>query len=114
MKKYDTAGDLAKDKKISEKKLKETFEKYNKGAEANNDEFKKRFFPSAPFNVNDKFHVSIVTPIVHYVCIYESHENIFVDVIILNIFRLYVLLFRLYRRNMVFPCISLIIAHISC
>ena len=27
---------------------------------------KKRFFHNVPFDVNDEFHVSIVTPVVHY------------------------------------------------
>jgi len=66
MKKYESGADLAKDMGISPKKLKETLEKYNQGAEAKSDQFTKRFFPSIPFDINDKFHSSIVTPIVHY------------------------------------------------
>jgi succinate dehydrogenase/fumarate reductase flavoprotein subunit len=51
---------------ISVDKLQKTLDKYNKGAEAKADEFTKKFFPSVPFDVKDKFHVSVVTPIVHY------------------------------------------------
>eukprot|EP00906_Rhabdomonas_costata_P034644 RCo048726 len=66
MKKYNNGYDLAKDMGIPAAKLQATFDKYNKGAEAKADEFTKRFFPSVPFKMDDKFHVSIVTPIVHY------------------------------------------------
>lgn len=66
MKKYNSGYDLAKDMGIPADKLKATFEKYNKGADAKADEFTKKFFPSVPFKLDDKFHVSIVTPIVHY------------------------------------------------
>lgn len=66
MKKYGSGAELAKDMGISVDKLQKTLDKYNKGAEAKTDEFTKKFFPSVPFEIKDKFHVSVVTPIVHY------------------------------------------------
>jgi predicted heme/steroid binding protein len=66
MKKYQNGDELAKDMGISSEKLKQTLDTYNKGAAEKKDAFTKRFFPSVPFEVKDKFHVSIVTPIVHY------------------------------------------------
>lgn len=33
---------------------------------ANKDPYNKKFFPNAPFNVNDEFHVAEVTPVIHY------------------------------------------------
>jgi succinate dehydrogenase/fumarate reductase flavoprotein subunit len=66
MRKFASGAEIAKDMGIPVDKLQKTLDKYNKGAEAKNDEFTKKFFPSVPFDIKDKFHVSIVTPIVHY------------------------------------------------
>jgi flavocytochrome c len=66
MKKYASGEELAKDMGISAVKLKKTLDTYNKGGVEKKDPFSKKFFPSIPFEIKDKFHVSIVTPIVHY------------------------------------------------
>jgi len=67
MKRYTKASDLAKDMGISVDTLKETFELYNQDAKAGKDKYGKKFFTNAPFSIDDtEFHVSIVTPVVHY------------------------------------------------
>ena len=66
MKHYTHGDQLAKDMKISPEHLQKTFDTYNACAKANKDPYNKKFFPNAPFNVNDQFHVAEVTPVIHY------------------------------------------------
>ena len=66
MKHFKSGADLAKEMGIPVADLKKTFDKYNEGAKSKKDEFGKRFFTNAPFNIDDEFHVSVVTPVVHY------------------------------------------------
>eukprot|EP00357_Protocruzia_adherens_P032291 CAMPEP_0115005468 /NCGR_PEP_ID=MMETSP0216-20121206/19885_1 /TAXON_ID=223996 /ORGANISM="Protocruzia adherens, Strain Boccale" /LENGTH=572 /DNA_ID=CAMNT_0002371791 /DNA_START=126 /DNA_END=1844 /DNA_ORIENTATION=- len=66
MKKFNTGADLAKEMGIDVSVLKNTFEKYNAVAKAGKDEFGKKFYHNAPFDVNDWFNAAIVTPVVHY------------------------------------------------
>lgn len=46
--------------------LQKTFDDLNGFAKNNNDPFGLKFFKSAPFSVNDSFHVAVVTPVIHY------------------------------------------------
>jgi flavocytochrome c len=83
MKKYDSGADLARDMGISPAVLEATFNDYNAIAEKaakdpeggpydaypsgkSWDKFGKKFYHNYPFNMNDVFHVSIVTPVIHY------------------------------------------------
>lgn len=66
MRKYNSGKELAKEMGISPEQLEQTFKKYNEGAAKKVDEFQKKFFDNAPFNMNDYFYVSIVCPVVHY------------------------------------------------
>jgi len=71
MKYYASGNDLAKEMGISAQQLKTTFDAYNGYADAAKagrieDPFKKRFFPNAPFKVDDHFYVAWVVPVVHY------------------------------------------------
>jgi len=66
MKHFKSGAELAKEMGIPESKLKATFDKYNKNAEAKKDEYEKKFFHNMPFVMDDEFHVAIVTPVVHY------------------------------------------------
>jgi flavocytochrome c len=67
MKRYTKAADLAKEMGIDPEKLRDTFEKYNQDAKAGKDQYGKKFFHNTPFTMDDhEFHVSFVTPVVHY------------------------------------------------
>jgi acyl-CoA oxidase len=66
MKRFENAEDLAKEMNISVQTLEKTFNEYNEAAKNNKDQWGKKFFHNVPFVVNDIFHVSIVTPVVHY------------------------------------------------
>jgi len=65
MKRYETGSALAAEMGIPVSKLDTVFKKYNEGA-PNNDEYQKKFFHNLPFTTSDVFHVSIVTPVLHY------------------------------------------------
>lgn len=66
MKKYASGAALAAEMGIPVSKLEAIFKRYNEDAKANKDEYGKKFFHNLPFNVNDEFHVAIVTPVIHY------------------------------------------------
>jgi len=67
MKKFNTAEDLAKEIGITVPQLKATFDDYNSIASGNKkDPYGKKFFHNVPFNINDSFHVSIMSPVLHY------------------------------------------------
>eukprot|EP01126_Amoeba_proteus_P045292 TRINITY_DN5063_c0_g1_i1.p1 TRINITY_DN5063_c0_g1~~TRINITY_DN5063_c0_g1_i1.p1 ORF type:complete len:634 (+),score=131.93 TRINITY_DN5063_c0_g1_i1:139-1902(+) len=66
MQKYANGYDLAKDMGISPSALKKTFDEFNGYAKNNNDPWGLKFFQSAPFQLDDSFHVAVVTPVVHY------------------------------------------------
>lgn len=65
MKHFKSGAALAKEMGVSEDVLRQTFEKYNAGEKAGKDEFGKKYFQNMPFEINDEFHVAIVTPVVH-------------------------------------------------
>lgn len=66
MKHYKTLKDLANDMKIPVSKLEATFKEYNHVAETKKDKFGKKYFHNVPFEPNEEFYVSIVTPVLHY------------------------------------------------
>lgn len=66
MKFYKNGAALAADMGISIDVLNKTFTAYNQAAQTKNDPFGKQYFHNLPFDVNDEFYVSIVTPVVHY------------------------------------------------
>eukprot|EP00232_Nephroselmis_pyriformis_P029516 CAMPEP_0182853046 /NCGR_PEP_ID=MMETSP0034_2-20130328/488_1 /TAXON_ID=156128 /ORGANISM="Nephroselmis pyriformis, Strain CCMP717" /LENGTH=493 /DNA_ID=CAMNT_0024983793 /DNA_START=9 /DNA_END=1488 /DNA_ORIENTATION=+ len=66
MKYYNSGHDLAKDMNISPQVLSSTFKQYNEVARTGRCPYGKKFFHNVPLDINDNFHVSWVTPIVHY------------------------------------------------
>ena len=66
MKKFASGTALAAEMGIPLSKLEAVFKRYNEDAKANKDEYGKKYFHNLPFNVNDEFHVAIVTPVIHY------------------------------------------------
>merc|ERR1711981_339987 len=83
MKAYNNMGEFAKEHGIPLKNIEETFKNYNevakKQAEApdagpydaygggkSHDVWGKKFFHNLPLDVNDHFHVGVVTPVIHY------------------------------------------------
>lgn len=46
--------------------LKKTFDDFNGYAKNNNDPWGLKFFKSAPYAVDDSFHVAVITPVIHY------------------------------------------------
>lgn len=66
MKKFSNGEALAKEMGIPVSELENTFKKYNEYAKTNKDPFGKKYFHNIPFDINDEFYVSIVTPVVHF------------------------------------------------
>jgi len=66
MKHYRHAREMAQDMGIDVQTLQETFDRYNRGAEQNQDEYGKKYFHNLPFRLDDEFHVAIVCPVLHY------------------------------------------------
>jgi cytochrome b involved in lipid metabolism len=66
MKNFKSGADLAKEMGVSPDVLKKTFETYNGIAEKKNDPWGKKFFDAVPFNLDDEYNVSIITPVLHY------------------------------------------------
>jgi flavocytochrome c len=61
-----TGAELAKDLGISTQQLQQTFDDFNGYAKNGNDPWGLKFFKSAPYSVDDTFHVAVITPVVHY------------------------------------------------
>jgi predicted oxidoreductase len=83
MKHYKSMHELAKEYKFDVKNIEATFKEYNANAEkqASNpdggpyeaygcgkawDKWGKKFYHNGPMDVNDEYHVAIVTPVIHY------------------------------------------------
>lgn len=66
MKHFKTGQDLAKEMNINPSVLDATFKQYNKYAENKSCPSGKKFYPNAPYDVNDCFNVAIITPVIHY------------------------------------------------
>jgi len=83
MKSYNNMAEFAKEHNIPLESIKETFENYNEvakkqqenpdagpydayGGGKSHDVWGKKFFHNLPLDVNDRFHVGIVTPVIHY------------------------------------------------
>jgi succinate dehydrogenase/fumarate reductase flavoprotein subunit len=61
-----TGAELAKDIGISPQQLQQTFDDFNGYAKNGGDPWGLKFFKSAPYSVDDTFHVAVITPVVHY------------------------------------------------
>ena len=66
MKRFETGAQLAAEMNIKPERLAESFKQYNEDAKKGSDAYGKKFFTNVPFEMNDHFYVSIVTPVVHY------------------------------------------------
>jgi len=66
MKRFANGQALAKEMGISLQTLQDTLNQYNEVARTKKDPFGKKYFHNIPFDINDEFFVSIVTPVVHY------------------------------------------------
>eukprot|EP01104_Vermistella_antarctica_P016529 TRINITY_DN563_c1_g1_i2.p1 TRINITY_DN563_c1_g1~~TRINITY_DN563_c1_g1_i2.p1 ORF type:complete len:330 (-),score=104.71 TRINITY_DN563_c1_g1_i2:180-1169(-) len=66
MKRMSSGADLAREMGISAAQLEKSFGLYNEAARTKKCPHGKRFFTNAPFNMDDYFHVAVVTPLVHY------------------------------------------------
>ncbi len=61
-----TGAELAKEIGCPVSRLEETLRKYNEVAKKGVDEYGKKFFQNVPYEMNDTYHVAIVTPLIHY------------------------------------------------
>jgi flavocytochrome c len=66
MKKLASGAELAAEIGCAEQTLRDTFERYSAGVAADSDEHGRKYFANAPYNMDDTFHVAVVTPVVHY------------------------------------------------
>merc|ERR1712157_360307 len=83
MKSYENMGEFAKEYGIPLENIDQTFKEYNQIADKQEkdpdngpyeaygggkswDEWGKKFFHNLPLDINDSFHVAIVTPVIHY------------------------------------------------
>jgi succinate dehydrogenase/fumarate reductase flavoprotein subunit len=83
MKSYNNMAEFAKEHNIPIKNIEETFKNYNDiakkqadspdagpydayGGGKSHDFWGKKFFHNLPLDVNDHFHVAVVTPVIHY------------------------------------------------
>jgi flavocytochrome c len=65
--KYFTSGkDLAKEMNIPVEKLEDTFKEYSQAGKVGEDKYGKKFFNNSLMDINDSYHVAIITPVVHY------------------------------------------------
>ena len=67
MKRFNSGAEVAKEMGISPDTLKATFDQYNEVAIAGTDKYGKKFFSNFPLVMDEFYHVSIVTPVLHYV-----------------------------------------------
>jgi len=67
MKKINSGEELAKEIGVPVSQLRATFDDYNNIASGKKkDPYGKKFFHSTPLSVNDTFHVSLMSPVLHY------------------------------------------------
>jgi len=83
MKSYKNMAEFAKEHNMPLKNIEETFKNYNEvakkqaenpdagpydayGGGKSHDQWGKKFFHNLPLDVNDTFHVGVVTPVIHY------------------------------------------------
>ena len=66
MKHFKSGADIAKEMNIPVSTLDETFKTYNQIATSKKCPFGKKFFHNTPFDINDSFWVSFVTPVLHF------------------------------------------------
>lgn len=79
-----TGEQLAKEMNVPVSKLRETFDEYNEAwkhpEDAKKNKWGKKYFHSMPWDVNDKFMVAEITPVVHY-CMGGVAANEFAEVV---------------------------------
>ncbi|KAK9766609.1 Osmotic growth protein [Basidiobolus ranarum] len=66
MKKFKNGQELAKEIGCSVDTLAKTLSDYNGFAKNKNDPYGKKFFHGVPINMNEEFHVALMTPVLHY------------------------------------------------
>ncbi|ORY07222.1 fumarate reductase, partial [Basidiobolus meristosporus CBS 931.73] len=66
MKKFKNGQELAKEIGCSPDTLAKTLSDYNGFAKNKNDPWGKKFFHNVPINMNEEFHVALMTPVLHY------------------------------------------------
>ena len=66
MKRFENGEQVAAEMGIPVNKLKQTFDGYNEIAKKGSDQYGTKYFHNLPFQLNDFYHVAIVTPVVHY------------------------------------------------
>ena len=66
MKRFESGAQLAAELNIKPEQLANSFKQYNEDDKKGSDAYGKKFFTNVPFDMNDHFYVSIVTPVVHY------------------------------------------------
>ncbi|KAJ3199511.1 hypothetical protein HDU82_000361 [Entophlyctis luteolus] len=66
MKHFKSGAELAKEMGLPVSTIEETYKKYNHIAATKTCPFGKKFFHNTPFDINDNFWVSIVTPVLHF------------------------------------------------
>ena len=74
MKFFKTGKELAQEMNIPVEKLEATFKLYNECAKKGTDAYNKKYFHNLPLDINDSFHVAIITPVVHY-CMWCKNFN---------------------------------------
>jgi len=66
MKFFNNGKELAKEMNVPVETIDKTFKAYNEYAKTGKDPWGKKYFHNVPLDVNDSFHVAIITPVVHY------------------------------------------------
>jgi len=66
MKFFNNGKELAKEMNVPVEKIEQTFKSYNEYAKSGKDPWGKKYFHNVPLDINDSFHVAIITPVVHY------------------------------------------------
>jgi flavocytochrome c len=65
--KYFTSGkDIAKEMNIPVENLEATFKEYTEAGKTQKDKYGKKYFHNSVMDINDSYHVAIITPVVHY------------------------------------------------
>jgi flavocytochrome c len=66
MKFFTSGKDIAKEMNIPVENLEATFREYTADGKAGKDKFGKKYFHNSNMDINDSYHVAIITPVVHY------------------------------------------------
>merc|ERR1712032_1156234 len=66
MKFFNNGNELAKEMNIPVGNLDSTFKDYTQAGNTNKDKYGKKFFHNFNMDINDSYHVAIITPVLHY------------------------------------------------